>query len=80
MGSTAAAMIVHDLMAEAYALVQRLFDPPSWDQAWLDTTDIVSIGANENGKVRVFSTLNSPGALAPLLTLSLLCYLSVQRC
>jgi putative inorganic carbon (hco3(-)) transporter len=67
------------LPVAAYALVQRLFDPPSWDQAWLDTTDIVSIGANENGKVRVFSTLNSPGALAPLLTLSLLCYLSVRR-
>ena len=67
------------LPVAAYALVQRVFDPPSWDQAWLDTTDIVSIGANENGKVRVFSTLNSPGALAPLLTLSLLCYLTVKR-
>ena len=63
----------------AYAMVQRIFDLPSWDQEWLETTDIVSIGANEDGKVRVFSTLNSPGALALLLSLSMLCYLTVAR-
>ena len=65
----------------AYALVQRFLPLPSWDQEWLDATDFSSIGAgaSEEDKVRVFSSLNSPGALAPLLALSLLCYLTLQR-
>lgn len=61
----------------AYAIAQRFLTLPSWDQAWLQATDLNSIGASGDGKVRVFSTLNSPGALAPLLGLSLLCSLTV---
>ena len=58
--------------------MQRFLPLPSWDQEWLDATDFVSIGggASEDDAVRVFSSLNSPGALAPLLALSLLCYLT----
>ena len=65
----------------AYAIVQRVLPLPSWDQDWLDATDFASIGAGAptDDAVRVFSSLNSPGALAPLLALSLLCYLTVHR-
>ena len=41
-------------------------------------TDFNSIGASRDDEVRVFASLNSPGALAPLLALSLLCYLTVR--
>jgi hypothetical protein len=61
-----------------YGLAQHLLPLPSWDQAWLDATGVVSIGTSSNGTVRIFSSLNAPGALAPLLGLSLLCYLTVR--
>jgi hypothetical protein len=73
------ALLYGMLPVAAYALVQRLFDLPSWDQAWLDTTELVSLGVEEGGAIRVFSSLNSPGVLAPLLTLSLLTYLTLER-
>jgi hypothetical protein len=63
----------------AYAIAQRVLPLPEWDQFWLDSADFNSIGApNEDDKVRVFATLNSPGALAPLLAMSLLCYLTIR--
>ena len=61
-----------------YAIAQRALPLPDWDQAWLDATDFNSIGASRDDEVRVFASLNSPGALAPLLALSLLCYLTVR--
>ena len=63
----------------AYAVLQSAFDLPRWDRSWLDTTGFGSIGIEEGAKVRVFSSLNSPGTLAALLGLSLLCYLTVRR-
>jgi putative inorganic carbon (hco3(-)) transporter len=66
----------------AYAVAQRVFGLTAWDQAWLDAVklDFFSIGGTApDDEVRVFSTLNGPGTLAPLLALSLLCYLTVQR-
>jgi O-antigen ligase len=63
----------------AYAILQHVLSLPSWDQAWLDATDFSSIGIEGGADVRVFATLNSPGTLAPLLGLSLLCYLSIHR-
>lgn len=62
----------------AYAILQRALPLPAWDQAWLDAADFNSIGASRKDEVRVFATLNSPGALAPLLALGLLCYLTVR--
>ena len=62
-----------------YAIVlQRILPLPHWDQFWLDSIDFDSIGAS-GGHVRVFGTLNAPGTLAPLLGLSLLCYLTIAR-
>lgn len=62
-----------------YAVLQRLLPLPSWDRSWIEATGISSVGTGTNGDVRVFSTLNAPGALAPLLGLSLLCYLTIRR-
>jgi hypothetical protein len=62
-----------------YAIVQRMVTLPSWDLAWLDSIDFASVGDPHQGPVRAFGTLNGPGALAPLLGLSLLCYLTVKR-
>ncbi len=61
-----------------YAILQRDLPLPSWDRAWLEATGVISIGTSSNGAVRAFATLNAPGALAPLLGLSLLCYLTVN--
>ena len=61
-----------------YAILQRVLALPSWDQAWIDATNFNSIGTGGD-EVRVFGTLNSPGTLAALLGLSLLCYLTVHR-
>jgi hypothetical protein len=62
-----------------YAIVQRTIQVPSWDLEWLQSIDFVSIGDPDIGPVRAFGSLNGPGALAPLLGLSLLCYLSLKR-
>ncbi|MEA2364219.1 MAG: putative inorganic carbon ((-)) transporter [Thermoleophilaceae bacterium] len=78
--STLRAVLLYGLPAIAgYAILQRILPLPHWDQNWIDSADFNSLGApNEGGKVRVFATLNSPGALAPLLALSLLCYLTIR--
>jgi hypothetical protein len=62
-----------------YAIVQRMVTLPTWDLAWLDSIDFASVGDPHEGPVRAFGTLNGPGALAPLLGLSLLCYLTIKR-
>jgi O-antigen ligase len=62
-----------------YAILQNVLPLPSWDQAWIDASGFDSIGIQEGGDIRVFATLNSPGTLAALLGLSLLCYLTIHR-
>ena len=65
-------------MIAAYAILQRVLPLSAWDQSWIDATGFNSIGAPAEGEVRVFATLNSPGAFAALLALSLLCFLTVR--
>lgn len=62
-----------------YALVQYFVGLPGWDAFWLEQVDFVSVGAPEEGKVRVFSTLNAPGVLAIVLALGLLLGLVRRR-
>ena len=62
-----------------YAIAQRYLPVTPWDQSWLDNTDFLSIGSGPNDTLRVFGTVNSPGTLASLLGLALLCYLTVTR-
>ena len=63
----------------AYAILQRVFPLPSWDRTWVLATELLSVGNPDKGPIHVFGTLNHPGALAPLLGLSLLCYLTIRR-
>jgi hypothetical protein len=63
----------------AYAITQRYLPRTPWDQNWLATTDFNSIGGRGSDTLRVFGTVNSPGTLAAVLGLSLLCYLTVTR-
>jgi putative inorganic carbon (hco3(-)) transporter len=62
-----------------YAIVQRELLLPSWDLTWLQSIEFASVGDPSMGPVRAFGSLNGPGALAPLLGLSLLCYLTIHR-
>jgi O-antigen ligase len=62
-----------------YAILQRELLLPSWDLVWLQSIDFASVGDPNLGPVRAFASLNGPGALAPLLGLSLLCYLTIHR-
>ncbi len=47
----------------AYGLHQYMVLTP-WDALWMETAPISSIGSPEPGQMRVFSTMNSPQALA----------------
>lgn len=58
----------------AYAFYQYFVGLPPWDQAWLDSVDFTSIGAPEEGKIRTFASLNSPGLLGVVLALAVLLY------
>jgi putative inorganic carbon (hco3(-)) transporter len=62
-----------------YAILQRVVPLAAWDREWIEATKLTSIGSLEEGSIRVFASLNHPGALAPLLALSLLCYLTIHR-
>lgn len=62
-----------------YAILQRVLPLASWDRAWIKATELTSVGSLEDENIRVFASLNHPGALAPLLALSLLFYLTIQR-
>jgi hypothetical protein len=63
------------LVMGLYGLLQFM-DPPIWDQAWMQNAPMASIGTPEPFKVRVFSTLNSPGPYALVVMAGLLMLLS----
>lgn len=62
-----------------YGVLQYFAPLPRWDEQWLDTVQIVSIGAPEEGHIRVFSTLNSPATLAVVLSVAILFIVSSRR-
>ena len=63
----------------AYAIYQYFAGPPSWDERWLESVDFITAGAPEAGRVRVFSTLNSPGTFAAVVALVLCAHLCARR-
>jgi putative inorganic carbon (HCO3(-)) transporter len=56
----------------AYGIVQYFLPLTAWDSNWVETAGLGSIGAPQEDKIRVFSTLNSPGTLAAVLALAIL--------
>jgi len=61
------------LIIGLYGLLQFLY-LPAWDSYWLEASASVggSMGPSEAGKVRIFSTLNSPGPFAVVMMAGLL--------
>jgi O-antigen ligase len=51
------------LLMGAYGIYQYVAAPP-WDALWMTDTGMSSIGSPEPFAIRVFSTMNGPGALA----------------
>lgn len=62
-----------------YGILQYTLPLSAWDQNWLDSVDYVSIGAPEEGKLRVWSTLNGPGTLAGVLALGVVLIIGARR-
>ncbi len=59
--------------------VYQYFDTPLWDEMWIASVDFESLGAPEEGKIRIFSSLNSPGALAGVMSLAMIFALGSRR-
>lgn len=59
------------LVMGLYGIVQY-FALPAWDQYWMESAPITSIGQPEPFEVRVFSTLNSPHPFALVMMAGLL--------
>jgi putative inorganic carbon (hco3(-)) transporter len=65
------ALLVLAVPLSAYGFDQYFGGLPEWDRIWLESVDFVATGAPEEGRIRVFSTLNSPGTLAAVLGLAI---------
>ena len=61
-----------------YGLVQYLI-APGWDRYWMVNSEMPVIGSPEPLQVRVFSTLNSPGPFAQVMSAGLILLLSNAR-
>ena len=59
------------LVMGIYGIVQYLV-APEWDRLWLSNVDVVSFGQPEPLKIRVWSTMSSPQALAGIMMPGLL--------
>jgi putative inorganic carbon (HCO3(-)) transporter len=68
-------------LAAVYGVLQYVGPLPSWDALWLEGTGraLTSVGAPEEGHIRVFGTLNSPGTFAAVLGLAAVCFLAQRR-
>jgi O-antigen ligase len=62
-----------------YGIFQYFFPLTSWDQNWLGSVTFGSIGAPEQGHIRIFATLNSPATLAAILAFGILSVVSSDK-
>jgi putative inorganic carbon (HCO3(-)) transporter len=64
-----------------YGLLQYFSPLPQWDAVWLETVGdtLNSIGSPEDGRIRIFATLNAPGTLGLVLGMTALCLLGLRR-
>lgn len=63
----------------AYAFRQYFLPLPEWDQVWFDTAEINSAGSPDGSRVRVWSTLNSPGTFGLILGVTGVSYVALSR-
>ncbi|MPZ18551.1 MAG: hypothetical protein GEV06_11650 [Luteitalea sp.] len=66
------------MVAGAYGIYQYTTAPP-WDTSWMINAEMGTIGLPEPFGIRVFSTMHSPGALAPFLGMALLLWIAKPR-
>ena len=62
-----------------YGIFQYFFPLTAWDDNWLQSVSFGSIGAPEEGHLRIFATLNSPATLAAMLAFGALAVISTDR-
>jgi putative inorganic carbon (HCO3(-)) transporter len=62
-----------------YGIRQYFLDLPQWDRTWLEVSGLKSAGAGESGRVRIWSTLNSPGSFALILGLTAVAFAGGRR-
>ena len=75
--AVAKAFLVVSPIMGLYGIFQHL-NPQPWDQFWMISSKIDSIGLPEPGKVRVFGTMNSPVSFAAYATCGLLLFTFVR--
>jgi hypothetical protein len=71
-------MVAAPLLA-AYAFRQYFLPLPEWDQVWFETADINSAGSPDGDRIRVWSTLNSPGTFGLILGVAGVCFVAMTR-
>jgi hypothetical protein len=74
-----AVLIVLVPVLALYAFRQYYLPLPEWDQVWFNTAEIGTTGSPDEGRVRVWGTLNSPGTFATVLAVATIVYLTVKR-
>ena len=62
-----------------YGIFQYFFPLTSWDEHWLGSITFGSIGAPEQGHIRIFATLNSPATMAAILAIGILAVISSDK-
>jgi putative inorganic carbon (hco3(-)) transporter len=62
-----------------YGICQYFFPLTSWDTNWLETVNLQSIGSPQEGHIRIFSTLNSPGTFALVVAIGIILFLGIRR-
>lgn len=62
-----------------YAIAQYFFSLSAWDAHWVEHGELGSIGAPQEDKIRVFSTLNSPFTFAIALSTGVMLGLGIAR-
>jgi hypothetical protein len=73
------ALAIGLLPLSLYAIAQYFYPLPSWDAHWVDAGGLGSLGAPQEGHIRVFSSLNSPFTFAIALVAGILLGLGRRR-
>lgn len=62
-----------------YGILQYFLPLTSWDTNWVETVDLGSIGSPQEGHIRIFSTLNSPGTFGLVVAVGILLGFAAKR-
>jgi putative inorganic carbon (hco3(-)) transporter len=62
-----------------YGILQYFLPLTAWDSSWIASVDLGSIGSPQEGHIRIFSTLNSPGTFGLVLAVGVVLGFAVRR-